>query len=132
MTKKYTPTEIKLHQQSRILEIAFDDGARFQLPCEYLRVYSPSAEVRGHTPGAWKLQSGKEKVNITDIQPVGQYAIKIVYDDGHDTGLYDWKYLYKLGENADELWALQLERLANAGESRNGPDPFEALEAEAD
>jgi len=127
MTKQYHPSEIKVHQKSRILEIAFDDGARFHLPCEYLRVYSPSAEVRGHTPDSWKLQVGKEQVNITGIEPVGQYAIKIIFDDGHDSGLYDWKYLYKLGEHADELWALQLERLEKAGEKRNGPDPFEMM-----
>ncbi len=128
MSKRYTLTEIKVHQKSRVLEIAFDDGARFRLPCEYVRVYSPSAEVRGHTPDAWKLQEGKENVTITDVQPVGRYAIKIVFDDGHDSGLYDWKYLYKLGEHAEELWALQLERLAKAGKTRNGPDPFAALD----
>ena len=86
MPKRHLPTELKLHRESRLLEITFDDSACFRLPCEYLRVYSPSAEVRGHTPGAWKLQLGKENVNITDLQQVGRYAVKIVFDDGHNTG----------------------------------------------
>lgn len=128
MPGKHLPTEFKLHRQSRMLEISFDDGARFRLPCEYLRVYSPSAEVRGHGPGAWKLQLGKEGVDITDLQPVGRYAVKIFFDDGHDTGLYDWNYLYTLGNKRRELWALYLERLERAGEQRTAPDPFEALE----
>jgi DUF971 family protein len=124
MSKKPLPTQIELHRKSRVLEIAFDDGARYRLPCEFLRVYSPSAEVRGHTPGAWKLQVGKERVNITELLPVGQYAVKIVFDDGHKTGLYDWGYLYKLGRDAPELWQRYLERLHSAGEQRDGPDPF--------
>ncbi len=128
MPKKTLPTELKLHQQSRILEITFDDGARYCLPCEYLRVYSPSAEVRGHTPGAWKLQVGKENVNIRDLQQVGSYAVKIFFDDGHNSGLYDWGYLYTLGKNRAELWALYLERLEKAGAQRHAPDPFDALE----
>lgn len=128
MPERHLPTELKLHRESRLLEIIFDDGARFHLPCEYLRVYSPSAEVRGHTPGAWKLQLGKENVNITDLQPVGRYAVKIFFDDGHDTGLYDWNYLYTLGNKRQELWALHLEYLEKAGEKRNGPDPFDVLE----
>jgi DUF971 family protein len=127
MKTKHLPTELTLHRQSRVLEVAFDDGVRFRLPCEYLRVYSPSAEVRGHAPGTWKLEVGKEGVNITDLQQVGSYAVKIVFDDGHRTGLYDWGYLYKLGQNTEELWGLYLERLEKAGKKRNGPDPFEDL-----
>lgn len=123
------PTEIKLRQQSRLLEIAFDDGARFCLPCEYLRVYSPSAEVRGHSPASAKLQVGKEQVNILNLLPVGQYAVKIVYDDGHDSGLYDWQYLYKLGRAWQPLWFDYLRKLADAGHARQGPDPFDELKA---
>ena len=123
------PTEISLHQQSRVLEIAYDDGARFRLPCEYLRVYSPSAEVRGHSPDQAKLQVGKESVNITDLQQIGSYAVKIVFDDGHRSGLYDWQYLYKLGRGWQPLWLDYLERLKDAGRTRSAPDPFEALRA---
>jgi len=128
VSTKHHPTELKLHQKSRLLEIAFDDGARFHLPCEYLRVYSPSAEVRGHGPATAKLQLGKEQVNITDLLPVGRYAVKIVFDDGHDSGLYDWNYLYTLGEKRQLLWALYLEKLARAGERRSAADPFEELQ----
>ena len=88
------PTEIKLHQKSRLLEVAFDDGQRFSLSCEYLRVFSPSAEVRGHGPGQEVLQVGKRDVEITAIEPVGSYAVKLVFSDGHDTGLYSWEYLH--------------------------------------
>ncbi len=112
------PTEIDLHQQSRMLEIRFDDGAHFELPCEYLRVYSPSAEVQGHGPGEEVLQLGKEDVNITAIEPVGNYAIKLVFDDGHDTGLYSWDYLYALGQNQEQKWAEYLRRLEEAGHKR--------------
>ena len=100
------PTEIKLHKQSRVLEVAFDDGKRFELPCEYLRVYSPSAEVRGHGPGQETLQVGKKDVEITAIEPVGQYAVVLVFSDGHDSGIYSWDYLY------------DLRRMEEAGESR--------------
>ena len=109
------PTEINLHQKSRILELAYDDGSRFELPCEFLRVYSPSAEVRGHGPGQEVLQVGKEDVNITGVEPVGNYAVKLVFSDGHDTGIYDWNYLYELGTHRDQMWAEYLERLAQAG-----------------
>jgi len=112
------PTEIDLHQQSRTLEIRFDDGAHFELPCEYLRVYSPSAEVQGHGPGEEVLQVGKEDVNITAIEPVGNYAVKLVFDDGHDTGLYSWDYLYTLGQNQEQKWAEYLRRLEEAGHKR--------------
>ena len=109
------PIEIKLHQKSRLLEIGFDDGKTFQLSCEYLRVYSPSAEVRGHGPGQEVLQEGKKDVEITAIEPVGNYAVKLVFSDGHDTGLYSWDYLHHLGEKQPSLWQRYLERLAVAG-----------------
>lgn len=112
------PTEIKLHQQSRNLEISFDDGKTYHLPCEYLRVYSPSAEVRGHFGVGAKLVTGKEQVNIKEILPVGQYAIKIVYDDGHDSGLYDWDYLYKLGKQQAVMWTDYLDRCRETGYKR--------------
>jgi len=115
---KVRPTDVNLHQKSRVLEIAFDDGSRFRLPIELLRVYSPSAEVRGHGPGQEVLQVGKENVNITDIQPVGNYAIQFTFDDGHDTGIYDWNLLYQMGLNQDKLWQDYLERLRKAGYAR--------------
>lgn len=118
------PTEIKLHQQSRLLEIIFDDGACFQLPYEFLRVYSPSAEVRGHGAGQETLQVGKQNVGIREVLPVGNYAIKIVFDDGHDSGLYSWDYFYKLGRNQAQLWQEYLSKLAAAGGSReHGGEP---------
>ena len=112
------PTEIKLHQTSRILEVAFEDGARFHLPCEYLRVFSPSAEVRGHGPGTETLMTGKEQVNIAAIEPVGHYAVKLVFDDGHNTGLYSWNVLYDLGVNHESHWQDYLRRLAETGYER--------------
>ncbi|MDG4554572.1 MAG: DUF971 domain-containing protein [Candidatus Competibacter sp.] len=112
------PTEIKLHQASRVLEVAFEDGARFQLPCEYLRVFSPSAEVRGHGPGGATLVIDKETVNISAIEPVGHYAVKLVFDDGHSTGLYSWNILYDLGANQERNWRDYLRRLAEAGHQR--------------
>ena len=113
------PTEIKLHQKSRILEIAFDDGKRFSLPCEYLRVFSPSAEVRGHGPGQEVLQVGKRDVEIKEIEPVGIYAVKLAFSDGHDTGLYSWEYLHELGEKQESSWKSYLARLEQAGASRD-------------
>ncbi len=113
------PTEIKLHQKSRILEIAFDDGQRFSLPCEYLRVFSPSAEVRGHGPGQEVLQVGKRDVEIKEIEPVGNYAVKLAFSDGHDTGLYSWEYLHELGVKQESSWKSYLARLEAAGASRN-------------
>lgn len=118
---EHTPTDILLHQRSRVLELAFDDGKRFHLSCEYLRVHSPSAEVRGHGPGQGVLQTGKENVSITAIEPVGNYAVKLVFDDGHDTGLYTWDYLYKLGHQFDHNWQVYLEALAEAGYQRVPP-----------
>lgn len=112
------PTEIKLHQQSHMIEITFDDDACYQLPYEYLRVYSPSADVSGHGPGQEVLQVGKKNVGVTAVTPVGSYAVQIDFDDGHDTGLYTWEYLYKLGRNQAALWQDYLDRLAAAGASR--------------
>jgi DUF971 family protein len=109
------PVAISLHQKSRILEISFEDGRRFELPCEYLRVYSPSAEVRGHGPGQEILQTGKEDVAITEIRPVGHYAIAPVFSDGHHSGIYTWEYLYNLGAHKDELWRAYLDKLQQAG-----------------
>ncbi|HKF95859.1 MAG TPA: DUF971 domain-containing protein [Gammaproteobacteria bacterium] len=119
MTPKSKPTDIRLHQKSRVLEIAFEDGARFTLPCEYLRVYSPSADVQGHSPGQQVLQHGKEKVAITNIEPVGNYAIRLVFDDGHATGLYTWAYLYELGAKQARKWQAYLRRLDEAGYRRH-------------
>ncbi len=116
------PTSINLHQKSRVLELEFDDGRNFQLPCEYLRVYSPSAEVTGHGPGQEVLQLGKEDVNITAIEPQGNYAIKLVFDDKHDTGLYTWEYLYELGSDYDNKWQDYLNRLKQAGHERKQVD----------
>lgn len=113
-----TPTEIKLRKQSRILEVAFDDGERFELSFEYLRVYSPSAEVRGHGPGQERLQVGKEAVVLRAVEPVGHYAVRLVFDDGHNTGLYSWKYLRELGEQHDAKWRDYLDRLEAAGYAR--------------
>lgn len=112
------PTDIKLHQKSRLLEITFDDGNTYKLPCEYLRVYSPSAEVRGHGPGQEVLQLGKEAVNVTAIEPVGTYAIALQFDDGHNTGIYSWDYLRALGREQDDNWKRYLERLETAGHKR--------------
>ncbi|KPK73412.1 MAG: 1-(5-phosphoribosyl)-5-[(5-phosphoribosylamino)methylideneamino] imidazole-4-carboxamide isomerase [Acidithiobacillales bacterium SM23_46] len=120
--KKVRPTDIKLHQKSRVLEIAFDDGTHFKLPCEYLRVFSPSAEVRGHGPGQETLQVGKENVNINAIEPVGTYAVCLFFDDGHSTGIYSWEWLHHLGVNFDKLWNDYLARLEQAGVQRK-PQP---------
>ncbi len=116
------PTEIKLHQKSRLMEVAFSDDSRFELSYELLRVYSPSAEVRGHGPGQETLQMGKRDVEIQQIEPVGAYAVKPVFSDGHDSGLYSWDYLYWLGANRDRLWQEYLERMQAAGASRDPAD----------
>ena len=113
------PTEITLHKKSRVLELGFEDGTRYQLPAEFLRVYSPSAEVRGHGPGQETLQTGKRNVEITDLEAVGNYAVKPSFSDGHDTGLYSWDLLYDLGANQETLWADYLARLEKAGASRD-------------
>jgi len=114
------PTEINLHKQSRILEIAFEDGSRFNLPAEYLRVYSPSAEVQGHGPGQGVLQIGKEDVSIENIIQVGNYAVQLFFDDNHNTGIYAWETLYDLGKNQERYWQEYLDKLAKAGHKRRG------------
>ena len=113
------PTEIKLHQASKILEVTFDDGRQFRLPCEYLRVFSPSAEVRGHGPGQEVLQIGKRDVGIAAVDPVGVYAVKLDFTDGHDTGIFSWDYLYELGMKQESNWKSYLARLEQAGKSRD-------------
>lgn len=113
--KPPTPTEIKLHQKSHRLEVRFDDNAHFEFPCEFLRVFSPSAEVRGHGPGQEVLQLDKENVNIVNIEPVGAYAVKLTFSDGHNTGLYSWVALYNMGLHQSELWNEYLERLQKVG-----------------
>jgi len=112
------PTEIKLHQKSRVMEIAFGDGRHFELSFEFLRVYSPSAEVRGHGPGQEVLQVGKQDVGIVSLEPVGSYAVQPTFSDGHDTGIYSWDYLYELGTNREQLWQENLRRMKEAGASR--------------
>jgi DUF971 family protein len=118
-----TPTEIKLRRQSRVLDVAFADGARFELPCEYLRVFSPSAEVQGHGHGEPALVAGKRRVNIERVEPVGSYAVQLTFDDGHNTGIYSWYVLYQLGTRFEENWRRYLERLEAAGQSRERPAP---------
>lgn len=113
-----TPSEIKFHQQSRLLAVTFSTGEVFNLPCEYLRVFSPSAEVRGHGGGELMLVDGKQDVTIDAIEPVGQYAVRLRFDDGHDTGLYSWDVLYDLGKNQADNWDEYLARLEKAGKSR--------------
>lgn len=119
------PTAITLHQQSKQFEIAFDDGARYRLPFEFLRVHSPSAEVRGHGRGQEVLQVGKQNVNLLGVEPVGTYALKMIFDDGHNSGLYTWEYLYELGQHQDEIWQSYLKQLEAAGASRE-PRPGDA------
>mgnify|MGYP001812383012 FL=1 len=121
MNKEQRPVAIDLHQKSQELEVSYADGNSYRLPSEYLRVYSPSAEVKGHGPGQEVLQTGKIKVAIADIKPVGHYALQLVFDDGHDTGLYAWDYLYDLCVNHQQRWQDYLDRLAAAGASRD-PD----------
>ena len=116
-----TPTNIALHQKSRVLELTWPDGVIHNLPCEYLRVSSPSAEVQGHGPGQEKLQLGKENVNITAIEPIGHYAIKLVFDDNHDSGLFDWGLLRGLGDNYEENWANYLKKCEEANYVRKEP-----------
>ncbi len=113
------PTEITLHQASRRLDVAFSDGHRYEFPIEYLRVYSPSAEVRGHGPGQETLQTGKRLVSIEEIIPVGSYAIQLRFSDGHDTGIFSWDYLKDLGVNQEEYWATYLNQMEAAGASRD-------------
>ena len=115
------PTELNLHRLSRVLEISFDDGANYKLPAEYLRVYSPSAEVMGHGPGQRKVPIGKENVNIDRIEPVGNYAVVLYFDDEHNTGIYSWETLYNLGKHFDALWEDYLGELKEAGYQRKEP-----------
>ena len=115
------PADIRLHRKSRVLELEYEGGERYSLSCEYLRVYSPSAEVRGHGPGQEVLQTGKLNVNISAIKPVGNYALQLVFDDDHDTGLYSWPYLYQLCTLQDDWWQDYLERVSAAGANRD-PD----------
>ena len=117
-----SPTEIKLRKQSRLLVISFDDGQSFEYNFEYLRVYSPSAEVRGHGPGQEVLQTGKEKVGISQLDPIGHYALRISFDDGHNTGLYSWDYLHELGRDQSQKWKDYLDRLEAAGYARDPSD----------
>lgn len=118
-----TPSTIRLHRKSRVLEVGWEDGTNFKLPCEYLRVFSPSDEVQGHGPGQAVLLIGKEKVNIKAIEPVGHYAVKLIFDDKHDSGLFSWPYLHWLGTNYEENWATYLGRLEEAGYQRKDVAP---------
>lgn len=115
------PTSLTVHQASRLLEVGFDDGHRFRIPFELLRVYSPSAEVQGHGPGQEVLQTGKRDVGIVSIEPVGHYAVQPTFSDGHDSGIFAWSYLYHLGAQQDRLWQDYLDRLAAAGADRDAP-----------
>jgi DUF971 family protein len=126
MSAEPTPTEITLHTASRQLEIAFSDGRVFKLPFEFLRVYSPSAEVRGHGPGQETLQVGKREVTITRLEPVGHYAVQPLFSDGHESGIYSWSYLYEIGTQQQALWADYLAQLDAAGASRDPADPRNA------
>ncbi|CAN5541389.1 DUF971 domain-containing protein [soil metagenome] len=116
-----TPVALTVHSQSRILEIAFSDGAEFKIPFELMRVYSPSAEVQGHGPGQEVLQTGKREVNVVELEPIGNYAVKPVFSDGHESGLFTWDYLYHLGADQDQLWDDYLLRLQAAGALRDAP-----------
>ena len=116
-----TPQAITVHETSRVLEVEFSDGATFRIPFELMRVYSPSAEVQGHGPGQEVLQTGKRLVTLLNLEPVGNYAVKPTFSDGHDSGIFSWDYLYELGEKQDSLWAQYTERLAAAGADRDVP-----------
>jgi DUF971 family protein len=116
-----TPSALTVHSQSRVLEIAFSDGAEFKIPFELMRVYSPSAEVQGHGPGQEVLQTGKREVNVVELEPIGNYAVKPVFSDGHESGIFSWDYLYFLGSEQARLWADYLQRLEAAGVQRDAP-----------
>jgi DUF971 family protein len=116
-----TPTSLTVHAQSRVLEIAFSDGAEFKIPFELMRVYSPSAEVQGHGPGQEVLQTGKREVKLVQLEPIGNYAVKPVFSDGHESGIFSWDYLYFLGSEQARLWADYLQRLETAGAQRDAP-----------
>lgn len=121
-----TPVDLTVHSQSRVLEVGFSDGARFRIPFELMRVYSPSAEVQGHGPGQEVLQTGKREVTLAGLEPVGNYAVQPAFSDGHDTGIFSWDYLYFLGSQQDQLWSDYLARLAAAGIDRDAPMPEKA------
>ena len=118
-----TPQDLTVHGQSRVLEVSFSDGATFRIPFELMRVYSPSAEVQGHGPGQEVLQTGKRNVELSALEPVGNYAVQPTFSDGHDTGLFTWEYLYFLGSQQDQLWDDYLARLKAAGVDRDAPMP---------
>ena len=117
----HAPTALTVHEASRVLEVAFSDGASFRIPFELMRVYSPSAEVQGHGPGQEVLQTGKRNVTLVNLEPVGNYAVKPTFSDGHDSGIFSWDYLYELGQQQDVLWKQYAERLAAAGVDRDAP-----------
>lgn len=117
------PSSLRLRKRSNVLELDYEDGKSFSLPAEFLRVHSPSAEVRGHGPGQEALQVGKRFVKLTQLEPVGHYGIKLFFDDGHDTGIYTWEYLRELGEHQDVMWQDYLKRLEEAGAKRDPVDP---------
>jgi hypothetical protein len=119
--KPLIPQSLVVHQQSKVLELGYEDGSNYRLPFEFLRVVSPSAEVRGHGPGQETLQTGKRNVSILSVEPVGHYAIKPTFTDGHDSGLFSWEYLYELCLNQDDIWQEHLEKLAQAGLDRDAP-----------
>jgi DUF971 family protein len=116
-----TPQALTVHEKSRVLEVGFSDGATFRIPFELMRVYSPSAEVQGHGPGQEVLQTGKREVVLLNLEPVGNYAVKPTFSDGHDSGIFSWDYLYELGSRQDALWVEYAERLAAAGVERDAP-----------
>lgn len=126
MSASPRPTSVTVHQSSRVLEIGFDDGASFRIPFELMRVYSPSAEVQGHGPGQEVLQTGKREVGIDAIEPVGHYAVQPRFSDGHDSGIFSWDYLYRLGAEQDALWQRYEARLSEAGVGRDDPMPVAA------
>jgi len=117
-----TPTEIRLRKKSKQLVVSFDDGSEFHYSFEYLRVHSPSAEVKGHGPGQETLQTGKESVTVDRVEPIGHYAVRLVFSDGHNTGLYTWQYLHEIGGNMAANWQSYLDRLSSAGYARENPD----------
>jgi DUF971 family protein len=121
-----SPTDLTVHGQSRVLEISFSDGAHFRIPFELMRIYSPSAEVQGHGPGQEVLQTGKREVDLTALEPIGNYAVQPTFSDGHDTGIFSWDYLYFLGAQQDQLWAEYEKRLSAAGVERDAPMPEKA------
>ncbi|MDD2546724.1 MAG: DUF971 domain-containing protein [Burkholderiaceae bacterium] len=118
------PQSLTVHEKSRVLEVAFSDGAAFRLPFELMRIYSPSAEVQGHGPGQEVLQTGKREVTLVGLEPVGNYAVKPVFSDGHESGIFTWDYLYELGQRQEALWAEYAQRLAAAGTDRDAPMPL--------